>query len=99
MSFLKISNANIAFNKKTFTWKFYTINEALPTTEQVQLVDPKEFVIAASDVDSKTFVMHVVIREREEMLVHTEKQAQVRALIFNEASTEIPLEYSNYSDV
>ena len=63
MLFLKINNANIIFDEKTLTWKSYTIKKALPTTEQVQLVDPKEFIIVALDANSKTFVVHVAIRE------------------------------------
>ena len=66
MLFLKIRYADIAFGEETLTWKSYTTNEALPTTEQVQLVNPKEIVIAALDVDSETFVMHMAIREWEE---------------------------------
>ena len=63
MPFLKLSNIDVSFGEGTLTWKSYTTNEALPTTKQVQLVDPKEFVIAALDMDSKTFVVHVAIRE------------------------------------
>ena len=63
MPFLKISNANIAFGEETLTWKSYTTKEALSTTKRVQLVDPKEFVIAALDADSKTFLVHMAIRE------------------------------------
>ena len=115
MPFLKINNADIAFGEGTLTWKFYTTKEALPITEQIQLVDPKKFVIAALDADSKTFVVHVAIREREEMLVHSERQAQIEAeahidakgqsgaqvgaLIFNKAPTGVPAEYSDYSNV
>ena len=99
MPFLKISNTDVSFGEGTLTWKTYTTNEALPITERVQIVDPKEFVIAALDIDSKTFVVHVAIREREEMPVHSERQAQVGALLFNEAPTEVPAEYSDYSDV
>ena len=44
MLFLKISNTDVGFGKETLTWKSYTTNEALPSTEQVQLVDPKEFI-------------------------------------------------------
>ena len=99
MPFLKISNADIAFGEETLTWKFYTTNKTLPTTEQVQLVDSKEFVIAALDVDSKTFVVHVAIQEWEEMLVYAEKQAQVGALIFNKAPTKVLAEYSDYNNV
>ena len=99
MLFLKISNADVLFGKGTLTWRTYTTNEALATTKQVQIVNPKEFVIAALDVDSETFVVHVAIREREKMPVHSERQAQVGALLFNEAPTEVPAEYSDYSDV
>ena len=107
ISFIKISNANIAFGQGTLTWKLYTTNETLPITKQVQLVDPKEFVIAALDVDSENFVMHVAIREREEMVVDPGRKAQIEvqsgaqvgALLFDEAPTKVPVEYSDYSDV
>ena len=79
MPFLKISNADIAFNERTLTWNFYTTNKILPTTEQVQLVDLKEFVIAALDTDSKTFVVHVAIWEQEEMAIDPGKKAQIKA--------------------
>ena len=99
MLFLKISNADVSFGKKILTWKTYTTNEALPTIEQIQIVDPKEFVIAALDVDSKTFVIYVAIRKQEKMPVHSKRQAQVRALLFNEAPTKVLAEYSDYSNV
>ena len=97
--FLKINNANVAFDEGTLTWKSYTTNKALPTTERVRLINPKEFVIAALDADSETFVVHVAIWEQEEMPVHTEKQAQVGALLFDEAPIKIPVEYFDYSDL
>ena len=75
MPFLKISNANVAFGEGTLTLKLYTTNKALPTTERVRLVDPKEFVIAALDVGSETFVVHMAIKEQEKMPVHSERQA------------------------
>ena len=105
MLFLKISNTDVAFGKRILTWKSYTTNKALPTTEQVQLVDPKEFVIVAIDADSKTFVLYVVIWEWEEMLVHSEKWAQiqdiaqVKTLLFAEIFTKVPAEYFNYSNI
>ena len=79
MFFLKISNADVAFDEKTLTWKSYTTNKALPTTERVQLVDPKEFVIAALNADSKTFVVHVAIRKQEKMAMNLDKKAQIEA--------------------
>ena len=44
-------------------------------------------------------MVHVAIREREEMPVHSERQAQVGALLFDKAPTKVPAEYSDYSDV
>ena len=75
MLFLKISNADMTFGKRTLMWKSYTTNKALPTTERVQIVDSKEFVIATMDTDNKTFVVHVAIREREEMAMNTDRKA------------------------
>ena len=99
MPFLKISNADVSFGEKTLTWKTYITNEALPTTKQVQIVDSKEFVIVALDINSETFVIHIAIRDRKEMLVHSKKQAQVRVLLFDKVLTEVLAEYSNYSNL
>ena len=99
MLFFTTNNVDVSFGEGTLTWKSYTTNKALPTTKQVQIVDPKEFVIAALDMGSKTFIVYMAIQEREEMPVHSKKQDQVGALIFNEAPTEVPIEYSDYSNV
>ena len=77
--FLKISNADIAFGEETLTWKSYTTNKALPTTKRVQVVDPKKFIIAALNADSKTFVMHVAVPERKKMAINLDRKAQVKA--------------------
>ena len=99
MLFLKISNADESFGEKILTWRIYIINKALSIIEQVHIVDPKKFVIAAIDVNNKTFVVHVAIRKWEEMPVHSKKQAQVRVLLFDKAPTEVPAENSDYSDI
>ena len=103
MPFLKISNADVSFGERTLTWKTYTTIEALPTTEQVQIIDKKNFVIVALDANSKTFMVHVAIREQKKMPVHSKRQvqieAQVKALLFNMAPTEVPAEYSDYNNV
>ena len=41
----------------------------------------------------------MAIQEQEEMPVHSERQAQVGALLFDEAPTKVSAEYFNYSDV
>ena len=99
MLFLKISNADMLFDKEIFTWKIYTTNNALPTTKQVQIVDSEEFVIAALDINNKMFVMHITIWKQEEIPVYFENQAQIRALLFDKASTEVPAAYSNYNNI
>ena len=77
MPFLKLSNADVSFGKGILVWKSYTINKAILITEQVQLDNLKEFVIAALDADSKTFVIHVSIWEREEMAIDPDRKAQI----------------------
>ena len=101
----------MAFGKKTFTWKSYTTNKAVPTIKWVQLVDQKEFNIVALDVDSETFVVYMAIRGQKEMIIDLGKKAQIEAqsgaqsgayvgaLISNKAPTEILAKYFNYSDV
>ena len=61
MFFLKLSNADILFSEKTFTKRSYTINKALSTIKQVQIIDRKNIIIAMLDVNSETFVIYVAI--------------------------------------
>ena len=93
----------MSFSEKTLTWRTYTTNKALPTTKQVQIIHKKDFVIAALDANSETFIVHVAIRKQKEMPVYFKRQAQikaqVRALIFNKTLTEVLADYSNYSNV
>ena len=44
-------------------------------------------------------MVHVAIRKREKMPVYSKKQAQVGVLLFDKASTKVPAEYSDYSNV
>ena len=61
--FLKLSNTDILFNKKIFTWRTYTTNKALSTTKQIKIIDKKNFVTATFNANSKMFIMHIAIRE------------------------------------
>ena len=54
-------------------------------------------MIAALDINNETFVMYMAIWEQEKMLVHSKKQAQVGALLFDKAFIKVPAEYSDYS--
>ena len=59
MLFLILNNADVSFSERKLTWKSYTVDEALPTTKRIELIDKKEFAKAALDTESETFVMHV----------------------------------------
>ena len=63
MFFLKLSNADVLFDEKTLMWRTYTTSKALAITEQVQIIDKKNFIIVALDANSKTIVMYIAIRE------------------------------------
>ena len=63
MFFLKLSNIDVSFGKKTLVWKTYIINKALFATKQVQFINKKDFVIAAVDANSKMFVMYMAIQK------------------------------------
>ena len=57
----------------------------------------------ALDADSKTFVIYVAIWEQKEIAMDpgrkAQNKAQVGAILFDEAPTEVPAEYSDYSNV
>ena len=53
----------------------------------------------ALDAASKTFVVYVAIQKQEKMLVHSKKQAQIGALLFDKVFIAGPAKYSNYSNV
>ena len=101
MPFLTLSGADVDLVKRELQWRFYTIEEALPTTKRVELVRKKEFAAAALDPGHETFVVHVASLESpsQEGDVHPSRRAQIAALVANEAPTSIPTEYSDFADV
>ena len=72
--------------------------EALPTTRKMEIINKKKFAAASLDVDSKTFVIHIVaLVEPTTMPIYFSRQAQVTAL--TSKKTGIPAKYSNFSNV
>ena len=59
MFFLTLSDADIDYPKKRLWWRLYTIEEAFPTTTQVELVRKKEFAAVTFDLGYETFVVYV----------------------------------------
>ncbi len=97
MLFLALSNADFQFSAEKLTWRTYIAAEALPTTSRFKFIDKREFIRAALDENSETFVVHVSALEA--MTIHPSRAAQIAALQWNKAPTEIPAEYSDYIDV
>lgn len=90
----------------------YTITKTLLITKQVLIISPKEFVIAILDMDNKIFVMHIAIKEQEQILVYPNKEAQIKTqnqskaqsrghvatLLSDKVAIAILVEYSDYSN-
>ena len=107
MPFLTLSGADIDFCGRELWWKTYTAEEALPTTNRVELVGKKEFAAAALDPESETFVVHVTLLSSNaspsssplELNVHLSRRPQVSGLIAEEASRKVSAEYLDFADV
>ena len=101
MFFLTLSNANLQFPKKELTWRSYTIAKALPTTKRVELFDKKEFIKAALNKNSETFMVYVATLEAplSGMTIHPAQKAHIAALKQDEAPIKVPAKYSNFSDI
>ena len=81
MLFLTLSGADIDFLKRKLQWRSYTIEDALPTTKQVELVGKKEFAATALNPGHKTFVVHIAFLESpsQEDDAHPFCRAQIAA--------------------
>ena len=98
MLFLTLSKADIRFIEQKLVQRTYMAVEALPTTKNVEIIDKKEFASVALNADNKIFVMHVAaLAQSMTIPIYLFCQAQVDTLTSKE--TEIPVEYSNFSDV
>ena len=62
--------------EKKLTWRSYTTAEALPTNKRVELINKKEFAIAALDEKSETFVVHIASLNLTPG-IHLDKAAQI----------------------
>ena len=68
-------------------------------------MDKKEFVAAALDPESETFVVYVASLNSDSspssspLDVHPSRRPQISGLIAEETSTKVPAEYSDFADV
>ena len=98
MPFLSFSNANVELAELgKFTWRLYTVTEALPTTSWIKLIGKRKFAKAALDENSKTFIVHVSALKAT--TIHSSQKAQIAALQWNKALTKILTKYSDYANI
>ncbi len=96
--FLSLNNTNVEFAELgKLTWRTYTAVEALLTTSWVKLINKREFTRAVLDENLETFVVYVSALEA--MMIYPSRAAQIAALQWDKAPTEIPAEYPNLADV
>lgn len=81
MSFPSLSNVDIEFAElRKLTWRLYTTTEALLTTNQVKLIDKREFPKAAIDKNFKTFVIHISALDINGLSIYPSRVAQIAIL-------------------
>ena len=97
MSFLALNKVEVDFAKK-LTQKSYTIAKALLTIKRVQIISPKEFVIAALNPDHEAFVVHVATFFSS-IELHQDREVQIATLIADKAPITILAEYSDFKEV
>lgn len=62
--FFSLKNADIEFvNVIDLTWRVYTTTEVMFTAKRVEFIDKKQFIVAAIDENSKTFVIYIAALE------------------------------------
>lgn len=79
MFFLVFSNANFQFDTEKLIWRSFTIVKALSISNQVELINKREFTKIRLNKNSKIFVMYVVVLEVG-MLIYSLYIAQIVTL-------------------
>ncbi len=98
--FLTMSNADVDFQAWDLQWRSYTTGEVLPTTRRVELIEKKEFAVAALDPEHEAFVVHItVLSVDSDNKVHPSKGAQIAHLKANKATTKVSSKYADFADV
>ena len=59
MYFLFFGKVEINFEERELNQKTYSLNEALPTTKRMQMIDQKKFMVVLLALDKVAFVLHV----------------------------------------
>ena len=96
MPFLAFSKVKINFAKWELNWRMYSLDEALLTTKQVQMIDYRKFAAAALNSNKDVFIVHVAYLGAK-MSIHPARKAQIALLLAKKVS--VPEKYADFSDV
>ena len=98
--FLSMSNIDIDFQAWDLQLRFYTTEDVFSTTKQVKLIEKKEFVIAALNLEHKAFIVHIAALNIDiGDKIHLSKKAQIAHLKANEALFKVFSEYADFADI
>ena len=105
--FLTLSGVDIDFLDWELWWRTYTTSKALLTIRRIEPVDKKQFVAAALNPESKTFIIHVTSLSSDaspssfllKLNIHPSHRIQVSDLIVKKAPIKVPGKYSDFADV
>ena len=98
MLFLTFSNADIQFAERKLTWRSYTTDETLPTTQRIELINKKEFAKVALDENIKVFVVYMnSLSLGSKMTIDPAQEAQITLLLAKEVS--VLAQYSDFANV
>ena len=94
--FLNLSNVDVQFVEKEFTWRSYITTKALPTSKRVELINKKEFVKVALDENSETFVVYVTSLNLV-LEIHLDKKAQITSILIEKV--KISDKYFDFTNI
>ena len=69
MPFLALSKVKINFTEQELNWKTYNLEDALPITNRMWMIDWREFAAAALALNKEVFIMHMAYL-RVNMLIY-----------------------------
>ena len=104
-TFLILSNENVDFLGRELRWRSYTIKKAFLTTKRIKLVDKKEFLAAALDLEHKIYVVHVglvsviMLPSFSLLDIHPFHRPEIARLIAKEAFTKVSNKYVDFADI
>lgn len=80
-------------------WRSYSTTKVLSTTWWVELVEKKEFTVAALDAGNKIFVVRIVTFTSSSSDIYPFCRTQIAFLKADKAATVVPSEYADFADI